>query len=205
MLSLSCSSMSPTYLDGRWEQMLHPGRRWRRPTLPKPKAGDFRGQELKDWKQPVALAESSLKISWYLQVKGASLHGPERHGPLTNNPASSVSPDALTEVKRKGDEGKAGVRLQSDTWGNDWRYSQTTRRGAFFVVDPYQPFATVIFGGWIISWNARARPFIVKWPGLHQWIHWRYFCGTWSLGFFILHSSKNRKGKKLEVSLTCSL
>jgi len=80
-------------------------------------------------------------------VKGASLHGPERHGPLTNNPASSVSPDALTEVKRKGDEGKAGVRLQSDTWGNDWRYSQTTRRGAFFVVDPYQPFATVIFGG----------------------------------------------------------
>lgn len=133
------------------------------------------GQELKDWKQPVALAESSLKISWYLQVKGASLHGPERHGPLTNNPAkhknapkightlrgdtklptktldfrtsSRVYPDALTEVKRKGDEGKAGVRLQSDTWGNDWRYSQTTRRGAFFVVDPYQPFATVIFGG----------------------------------------------------------
>ena len=118
MLSLTCSSMSTTYLNGRWEQMLHLGRRWRRPTLPKLKAeiseGNH-GQALKDWKQPVALAESSLKICWYLQVKGASLHGPERYGPLTNNPASSVSPDALTEVKRKGDEGKAGVRLQSDT------------------------------------------------------------------------------------------
>lgn len=44
----------------------------------------------KNWKignNQSPLAESSLKISWYLQVKGASLHGPERHGPLTNNPA----------------------------------------------------------------------------------------------------------------------
>lgn len=64
------------------------------------------------------------------------------------------------------------------------------------LTNPWMPL--VIFGGWIISWNARARPFLVKRPRLHQWIHWRYFCGTWSLGFFILHSSKNRKGKKLE-------